>query len=191
MWGMSTHTYFRSKKILLPVDVRHSGGKTSDLDIMVINPGVFRKGTGELQEFMQFNAEINRKLENIRNGTSESSEFLELCAMLHPLLYRIAGIVMRKKLQEIVGSVGLSILRDAEMFVSPLTDFQRNGFMTIGKVSVNTINGRKAGAISICGSREQIRFFLEALKGLFTEFVAKMNEEIDHCSSAQRFTDMQ
>ena len=64
------------------------------------------------------------------------------------------------------------------MFVSPLTDFQRNGFMTVGSVKMKTANGKKAGAISICGSKEQIRSYLEALKILFDEIPSLIQNDI-------------
>ena len=108
-------------------------------------------------------------MNDIRDGHGESEEFLQLCTMLHPLFYHVAKLLAPSSLQEILGTVGFSMIRDAEMFVSPFTDFQINGFLTLGNVAVPTQNGQKAGALCICGDKKRIRSHLEALKFFMKE----------------------
>jgi hypothetical protein len=84
--------------------------------------------------------------------------------MLHPFFYHVAKFLAPSSLQEILGTVGFSMIRDAEVFVSPFTDFQVNGFLTLGNISVPTQNGQKAGALCICGDKKRIRSHLEALR---------------------------
>ncbi len=165
LWGLSRCPGFSGKKILLPVDTR-SSDDPGGLGLMVIRPEIYREGTGEIADFIRFHRAMDKKLRNIRSGRSESGEFLELCTMLHPLVYRIAGFLMRRELQEIVGTVGVSIIRGAEMFVSPITQFQSNGFMTVGDMEIPTADGGAAGAVSLCGTKGQIRNFLEAVRYL-------------------------
>ena len=86
--------------------------------------------------------------------------------MIHPLFYRLAQRWMPESMGEFVGSMGLSILRDADIFISPLSDLQVNGFMTIGDLAHPTGDGGTAGAVSVCGTRDQIRFYQEAMTDL-------------------------
>lgn len=71
---------------------------------------------------------------------------------------------MKNALKEVVGTVGITVIRNAEMFVSPLTDLQLDGFMAFGNCRIPTTDGKFAGAVSICGSKEHIRRYVPALQ---------------------------
>ena len=86
--------------------------------------------------------------------------------MIHPLFYQIGHRLMPEAMSEFVGSMGISILRDSEIFISPLSDLQINGFMTISNLTQPTEDGRTAGAVCACGTRDQIRFYREAMENL-------------------------
>ena len=164
LWGISAHPFLKNKKFLVPVDMGVRDDER-ELGLLVIRPGKFRKdGDSELQGFLKFHKEFSKKMNDIRDGHGESDEFLQLCTMLHPIFYHVAKFLAPSSLQEILGTVGFSMIRDAEMFVSPFTDFQVNGFLTLGNISVPTQNGQKAGALCICGDKKRIRSHLEALR---------------------------
>lgn len=164
LWGISAHPFLKNKKFLVPVDMGDRDGER-ELGLLVIRPGKFRKDSStELEGFLKFHKEFSKKMNDIREGHGESEEFLQLCTMLHPFFYHVAKFLAPSSLQEILGTVGFSMIRDAEMFVSPFTDFQVNGFLTLGNVAVPTLNGQKAGALCICGDKKRIRSHLEALR---------------------------
>ena len=164
MWGLSRHPFFRRMKMLLPVDW-YDSNQERELGLLIIRPGVFDEETPR-QSFFRFQREMNRRLAGIRHGNSESLEFLALCTMLHPMFYLLVKKIAPAALSEIVGTMGISIIRDAEVFVSPLTDLQSNGFMSLGSTSIPTADGRTAGSVCICGSRSQIRCYYEAISTL-------------------------
>lgn len=169
LWGISAHPFLRNKKFLVPVDMGVRNGER-ELGLLVIRPGKFRKNSSnELNGFLKFHKEFTKKMNAIRDGNGESDEFLQLCTMLHPFFYHVAKILAPDSLSEILGTVGFSMIRDAEMFVSPFTDFQVNGFLTLGDVSVPTLNGQKAGCICICGDKKRVRLHLEALRFFMAE----------------------
>ena len=151
-------------KMLLPVDW-YDSNQERELGLLIIRPGVFDEETPR-QSFFRFQREMNRRLAGIRHGNSESLEFLALCTMLHPMFYLLVKKIAPAALSEIVGTMGISIIRDAEVFVSPLTDLQSNGFMSLGSTSIPTADGRTAGSVCICGSRSQIRCYDEAISTL-------------------------
>ena len=62
-----------------------------------------------------------------------------------------------------LGTVGISIIADAEVFVSPQTDIQINGFMALGSALIQTRDNRRAGSVCISGTRDQIAIFHEAV----------------------------
>ncbi len=169
MWGLAQHDFFRKQKMLLPVDAGEVDGDR-ELGLLFIRPGTFRDDKQPLNSFLRFQKELNRRLYGTRIGRGESHEFMTLTSMLHPFFTQIARYVAHAPINEVVGTMGISIIRDADVFVSPLTDFQVKGFMSIGSVSIPTANGRLAGSVCICGTRSQIRCYIEAIRGMVTRF---------------------
>ncbi|MBE6368556.1 MAG: hypothetical protein E7056_00155 [Lentisphaerae bacterium] len=173
MWGLTRHESFARRKILLPVDAGEQDGERA-LELIIIRPRQFNSNSGSmLDDFCMFQKEMNLRMQQARSGIGAVSEFLELCTLLHPLLYHIARRVWPRALGEVLGSAGLSILRDAEIFLSPMTEFQSDGFITIGNLDMPTIDGSRAAAVGIAGSRSQIRNTLDALNNLAFD-LAKM-----------------
>jgi hypothetical protein len=117
-----------------------------------------------------------------RIGKSESSELLELYAMVHPLFYHIMRVLFKKSLNEILGTAGVTILKDAEMFVSPLTDIQLNGFIALGNLMMPTEDGKFSGAVSICGSKEQVKHYIRAIYNMVDNFPEFINVDREHLS---------
>lgn len=170
MWGLSRHEAFHDKKMLLPVDAGISAQGERELGLLFIRPGFYSSEESPLEEFLNFQKEMNLRMNDIRLGRGESHEFLSLCTMLHPFFYHLASVLAPHDLHEIVGTMGLSVIRDAEMFISPLTDFQSNGFLSLGSVKIRTENGRYAGSLCICGHRRQIRSYLLAIRRFVFHF---------------------
>ncbi|MDR0932914.1 MAG: alpha/beta hydrolase [Victivallales bacterium] len=172
IWGLSQHHFFRNCKMLFPVDSEPKSGNPAEreLSLVFIRAGQYVDYDDPLDGFLNFQREFNRRLWHTRKGSSESYELLELYSMIHPVFYQIALRLMPESMGEFVGSMGLSILRDADIFISPLSDLQVNGFMTIGDLTHPTEDGKTAGAVSSCGTREQIRFYQEAMSDLAKNF---------------------
>lgn len=192
LWGISAHPFLRDKKFLVPVDMGVRGGER-ELGLLVIRPGKYRKNCpDELSGFLKFHKEFSKKMNAIREGHGESDEFLQLCTMLHPFFYHVAKILAPSSLSEILGTVGFSMIRDAEMFVSPFTDFQVNGFLTLGDVSIPTLNGEKAGCLCICGDKKRVRLHLEALRFFMKEpdrFFSESSSTVIHYEKSEGITE--
>ena len=162
LWGIARHPAFHGRKILLPVDCRNADGSRR-LGLLVTRPDRFDNGISPLQDFCRFQAYMNRHLEDVRNGQAETSEMLSLFSMLHPVFYQLTQKLYPLALEEMLGTVGISIIADAEVFVSPQTDIQINGFMALGSALIQTRDNRRAGSVCISGTREQIAVFHEAV----------------------------
>ncbi|MEG1979253.1 MAG: hypothetical protein RR060_00940, partial [Victivallaceae bacterium] len=180
LWGLSRHQFFRERKMLFPVDTSPRVDNTveRELGLIFIRPGKFDDPNSSVNSFIQFQREFNIRLEQTRHGECESYEFLELCAMNHPIVYHLARLLFPDALSEIVGTVGLSIIKNAEMFICPLTDFQVNGFIAMGDLTIPTADGNSAGAVSVCGSRKQVRYYIEAIHAMCEDYGNLIGGEI-------------
>lgn len=168
IWGITQHEYFHENKFLVPVDLSTSTreGREREISLAFIRPANYFYPDRPLESFILFQKELNSRVDNTRFGRGESYELLELYSLMHPVFYYIARYLMPKSVGEIVGTMGLSIIRSAELFVSPLSDLQSDGFMTIGKLNMPTEDGKTAGAVSICSAREKIPYYIQAINNL-------------------------
>ena len=116
MWGLARHPYFRSRKMLLPVDC-HGPDKKRQLGLLITRPDRYDQGISPLNDFCQFQTFVNLHLNEIRTGQAETSEMLTLFGMLHPFFYLLTQKLYPHALEEMLGTVGISIIADAEIFI--------------------------------------------------------------------------
>jgi pimeloyl-ACP methyl ester carboxylesterase len=182
IWGMAQHEYFRDSKFVFPVDTALMEDLENDqrnISLIFIRPNKFRSDHNRLHGFLQFQREFNQRMFATRLGKSESYELLELYAMIHPAFYYITRLFMPNALGEILGTAGVTILKEAEMFVSPLTDLTLNGFIALGNLMMPTEDGKTAGAVSICGSRSQIREYIKAIYNMAENYPEFLHSDIE------------
>lgn len=174
IWGLAQDPYFRDNKLLFPVDTSAEFNKSRprerELSLIFIRPAQYRNLVKPLSGFLDFQREFNQRVERTRQGISESYELLELYSMIHPLFYQFARYVMPTAFHEFVGTMGISVLRDAEIFISPVSDLQVQGFLSVSNLRMPTKDGKTAGAVSICGSKEQIRHYIQAIENMASAY---------------------
>ncbi len=171
MWGLTRHKSYVKEKILLPVDAGENDGDRN-LGFVIIRPRrSVGQGTNTIEDYCKFQKELHRRLELARTASGPVTEFLALCTLMHPVGYRLARYIWPQGLDEALGTVGLSILRDAEIFISPLTEFQSGGFIAIGNLAMPTVDGGSATAVSVAGTRTQVDDCLNAIADLPRDMV--------------------
>ncbi|MFZ2655297.1 MAG: alpha/beta hydrolase [Victivallales bacterium] len=172
IWGLAQQKYFRDKKFIFPVDTSliMDYPKERNISFIFMLPRKFFNENNRMEGFLKYQREFNQRVFATRLGKSESYELFELYAIVHPMFYHILRYLMPKTLGEFVGTAGLTILKDAEMFISPVSDLHFNGFVSLGNMSMPTEDGRTAGAVSICGSREQIAEYIKGFRHLAENF---------------------
>ncbi|OGV19607.1 MAG: hypothetical protein A2X47_00575 [Lentisphaerae bacterium GWF2_38_69] len=175
IWGLSQRKFFRNIKFLFPVDtsVYNDFPQERSLGILSIRPVKFYNRRDPFEGFLNFQHEFNRRLFLTRIGKSETYEFFELVSLLHPSISYIFNKIFPGTIGEVIGTAGITILKDAEMFVSPSTEIQRHGFMAIGKMDNLTEDGKLIGAVNICGTRKQLHEYFLGL-GNLTHNLPKM-----------------
>lgn len=168
IWGIAQHEDLGKRKFVFPVDtsllVDYPMERT--LSLVIIRPGKFFTPEKPLQGFIAYQREFNRHLFATRLGKSETYELLELYALIHPFFYYCTSKIMPKSLGEFIGTAGLTVLRDAEMFISPMTDVHFNGFIAIGNMKVPTEDSGNSSAVSFCGTKERVLQYIDAMQNL-------------------------
>ena len=174
IWGLAQWPYFHELKFVFPVDTSltmdHSHER--NLSVIFIRPKKFYDKANPLNGFLRYQREFNQRVFATRLGKSESHELLELYAIMHPFFYQVTRYLLPKTMGEFVGTAGVTVLKDAEMFVSPISDLHFNGFIALGNLTMPTEDGKTAGAVSICGTQEQIREYIKAMHHLAENFPA-------------------
>lgn len=168
IWGLSRNQELRNRKFLFPVDTSLLVDYPQDrsISLVIIRPGKFFNPDKPGKGFIEYQCEFNRHLFATRLGKSETYELLELYALSHPLFYYFAGKLMPQAMGEIIGTAGITILRDSEMFISPMTDVHFNGFIAMGNMKMPTEDGGNACAVSFCGSKELVLQYAEAIQNI-------------------------
>ena len=177
IWGVAQHSLFKNAKVLFPVDIEEGVqfANERELSLLLIRPAKYFNRKDPFAGFLAFQREFNQRLSDTRSGNSESYEMLDLYSMVHPIFYYLAKYFFKESVSEYLGNMGLSMMKNAEMFISPISDLQRNGFLAMGNMNVPTIDGQKAGAVSICGSRKEIKAYIDAISYLADNFDSFFN----------------
>lgn len=177
MWGLCQHDFFRNAKILFPVDIAKGFKFTNEreLGLLFIRPTKFFNPKEPLNGFIKYAKEFNMLLNRTRSCKSESYEMMELYSMVHPVFYYFAKNFMPGATSEYLGTVGISIMREAEMFLAPFSDIQSRGFMSVGNLQIPTTAGELAGAVSICGTRREIKAYIEAISDMTKNYNKYLN----------------
>lgn len=167
MWGLAEHPDFKGYKFSMPVDTALLDGKGKvherNISLIFIQPGLFYNKKDQFNGLLNFIREFNYLIYMTRMGKSECYEFIELGGMLHPFLTSLIQKLLSNTFSNVIGNAGLTIIKNAEMFITPLTELQRSGFIAIGNCRMPTSDGKYAGAISVCGEKKLVDSYVAAL----------------------------
>ncbi len=168
MWSLAHHPVFHGKKFLFPVDVAASPAKKRDrgIEVVFIRPSKYFDATQLAGGFLDFEKEFSQRIEASRDRSGESYEMLELYALTSPFIYGLTRRVTLKALGEFIGTVGLTIIKDAEVFITPLSEIHTDGFLSFGNFSLKTEDGGSAGCVSARGSALKVSGYLEAVSAV-------------------------
>lgn len=172
IWGLAHHKSFYDRKFVFTVDLTECdvSGRDRGLGFVFIRPSLFFNRDNPLGAFIEYQQEFNRRLYSTRHRHSESYELLELYALTNELMYGLVRRLFPKALRELVGTIGLTIIRDADLFITPLTDIHTDGFFAFGNLTVPTVDGNTAGAVSVRAPRSKIDGYLAALSETINHF---------------------
>jgi hypothetical protein len=170
LWRLAQEPEFARQKFASTVDIAANGKCERDVDLVSLRPADYSPDEAGLVAYARaFNDLISScrlRVSPVRKATQTASL---LPAWLHAAILRSSPEVVR----DTFGAVGLSVLRDAKVFVAPLSDIGfPDGFIAVGGVNLPTNGGTAVGAVSVKGKSamaetypQVIRRMLERCRG--------------------------
>jgi hypothetical protein len=193
MWALTRHPSLRGRKFIFPVELaecKETGQERAPSAIFIRPSKYEHKKKDALRAFLDFEYDFNLKMNATRARRSASYEMIELYALTFPLIYMFTRKMMPRALANYVGTVGITMIKDADLFITPLSDLQSDGFFAIGNLMIPTLDGQKAGCVSIRATKEKIERYMEAVENIPREIdillksVSKHNtQQEDPCAT--------
>jgi len=157
-WLLNGEPEFSGVRVASTVDIAASGGYERDVDVVPLRPADFARGAGPWEGLAEFAAEFNRLVRLSRARTSPLRRQMQTAGLLPPWVHREAVWSNPEALDKTFGSLCVTIIRDAKVFVAPMTDLGLgHGFIAIGNTNLPAADGRRVTAVTIKGEPERIR----------------------------------
>jgi hypothetical protein len=164
MWELTHYPAFEDLKFAIPVDLAGTKGKERSLGFAFIRPSIYFDKLKADRGFLDFQRDFDRQLRATRKRQSAGYQLLESYALTPPLMYRSALKLIPSAIQEFAGTIGITIIKNAELFISPYTDVHVNGFIAISNFRNRAHDGSKVCNISIKGPEHKVRRYMATVK---------------------------
>jgi hypothetical protein len=166
IWALGNSEIFKGEKFMFPVNVPEDN--TNNLDSepsgIFITPSHFYNANKPLNGLLDFQREFNSQIEMTRKRQSKGYKLVEYFGILPASLYALPPKLIPETVNEFVGAIGLTILRDANVFIPPAPLVQPKGFFAIGSLSRVSESGKTVGCVGLRGTKKHIENNLIALK---------------------------
>jgi hypothetical protein len=173
-WLLSDEPEFAGVRIASTVDVAASNGYDRDVDVVPLRPADYRTGSDPWRGFPEFVNEFNRLIALSRERTSPLRQALSTAELLPPAVHADAVRSNPAALDDTFGSLCITIIRDAKVFVSPMTDMGLgHGFFAIGNTALAASNGARVTAVTVKGDAGRIGHHLAVLQRVIARAAAQ------------------
>ena len=164
-WLLSQEPEFAGVRIASTVDVHASGGYERDVDVVPLRPADYATGTGPWGGFVEFVREFNRLIAASRARTSPLRIGMQTAGLLPPWAHATVVRANPASLDDTFGSLCVTIVREAKVFVAPMTDLGLgHGFVAIGSAVLPSADGRRVASVSIKGDAGRIAHYPAVLQ---------------------------
>jgi hypothetical protein len=164
-WLLNQEPEFAGVRIASTVDVAASAGYARDVDVVPLRPADYATDTDPWHGFVEFANEFNRLIALSRRRTSPLRQALSTAGLLLPAVHAHVVRSNPAALDEAFGSLCITIIRDAKVFVSPMTDLGLgHGFFAIGNTSLPAAGGGHVTSVSVKGDAGRIAAHHAALQ---------------------------
>lgn len=164
VWKMAHYKAFEDIKFVVTVDTESKIKGERSLGLIFIRPSIYfnkRKLDGG---FLLFQREFDRQLQGARNHKGESYQLMENFTLTPPVMYTATMKVIPSGLREFSGTLGVTILKEADYFLGPFSDVQCDGFIAISNFLQDAQDGRKVGNVSIKGPKNKLNNYMDAIR---------------------------
>jgi hypothetical protein len=164
-WLLNREPEFAGVRIASTVDVAASAGYARDVDVVPLRPADYATDTDPWHGFVEFANEFNRLIALSRKRTSPLRQALSTAALLPSAVHAHVVGSNPAALDDAFGSLCITIIRDAKVFVSPMTDLGLgHGFFAIGNTSLRAAGGGHVTSVSVKGDAGRIAAHHAALQ---------------------------
>jgi hypothetical protein len=179
-WLLNGEPALAGVRIASTVDVAASGGYDRDVDVVPLRPADYVSNGDGWSGFVLFAKEFNRLVALSRARTSPLRQGMQTAGLLPAWAHAYAVRSNPAALDDTFGSLCVTIIRDAKVFVAPMTDLGLGkGFFAIGHAALPTADGRRVTAISIKGDAGTISEYPAILRRMVARSAALLQSGID------------
>ena len=156
-WLLSQEPEFRGVRIASTVDVAASSGYERDVDVVSLRPADYMSGDDPWTGFAAYAREFNRLIAAARSRTSPVRVGMQTAGLIPPWAHATLVRSDPASLDRAFGTLCVTIIRDARVFVAPMTDLGLgDGFFAIGSVNLPTTSGGRVAAVTVKGPAGRI-----------------------------------
>jgi hypothetical protein len=166
VWGLAQQQAFRNLKFTVVLDIPEAEARERTLGIAPIRPASFFNHVDPQVGFIAFQKQLSGIITATRERRSESYELVDTLATMPALLYPLALSIFGSGIKEIVGSVGISVLRDTSTVSAAQSDIHTDGFLGFGRFDLPTEDGRLMGAVNVRGPQARVEAYLDAVRAV-------------------------
>ncbi len=156
-WLLSDEPEFTGVRIASTVDVSASEGYERDVDVVSLRPADYRTGRDPWDGFVEYAREFNRLIAAARNRTSPIRAGMQTAGLMPPWAHATLVRADPASLDRTFGTLCVTIIRDARVFVAPMTDLGLgHGFFAIGSTNLPTASGSRVTAVTVKGDAGRV-----------------------------------
>jgi hypothetical protein len=164
-WLLNQEPEFTGVRFASTVDIAASAGYARDVDVVPLRPADYARGADPWEGFVEFANEFNRLVALSRRRMSPLRQALSTAELLPPAVHAQTVRDNPGTLDDTFGSLCITIIRDAKVFISPMTDIGLgHGFFAIGNTSLPAANGGRVAAVTVKGDAGRIGAHHAALR---------------------------
>ncbi len=159
-WLLSQEPEFAGARIASTVDVAASSGYERDVDVVSIRPADYATAEGPWAGFVEFAREFNRQIAAARTRTSPVRLGMQTAGLIPAWAHAAVVRANPASLDDAFGTLCVTIVRDARVFVAPMTDLGLNhGFFAIGSANLPSAAGTPVTSVCVKGDAGRIAHY--------------------------------
>jgi len=164
-WLLSQEREFHGVRIASTVDVRASSRYERDVDVVSLRAADYGSSEDPWSGFVEYAREFNRLIAAARVRTSPVRRGMQTAGLIPPWAHATLVRADPASLDQTFGTLCVTIVRDARVFVAPMTDIGlRHGFFAIGNIALPTASGARVACVSIKGDAGRIAGYPKILE---------------------------
>ena len=121
-WCVSSHPFFSKIKFNIPVDIPATRTKKRTVGFVFIRPDFFRRKYPFTESFKKYLDFFNTQFKSARKRKEANFIMVDSAAIVHPIILKLFFKLFPKSLEEVIGGLCLTLIKDIDIAIPPLSD---------------------------------------------------------------------